>query len=181
MNLLMIVLAFVALFGIILMIYIYNFNKLQSYNIRIKQAEGIINESLRNKYDVILKIINIIKSTAKIEQDYFKKIEKIKFKNFSSFDLDRKTTETEILIEDIVNDYSEICEKESFIINKKELKDINNKLNAAKIYYNNNTTELNKLIKKIPSNLVAKINHIKLLTFFDGIDLYDDNISDFKL
>lgn len=181
MKIIMIIVALIAVIGILLMIYIFNYNKMQTYIVRIKESEGIINESLRNKYDIILKIINILKANTSLEADYFKKIEKIKVKNFSNYELDRKLTETEMLIDNITNDYSEVTKKESYFINMKELKDINNRLLAAKLYYNKNTTELNKIIKKIPSNIIAKINKIKLLAFFDGIDLYDDNIIDFKL
>ena len=62
-----------------------------------------------------------------------------------------------------------------------DLNEINQKLEAAKSFYNKYTNLLNKTIKKFPSNIIAFIHHIKVQTFFDGKDMFDDDINDFKL
>ena len=58
---------------------------------------------------------------------------------------------------------------------------LNERLEATKSFYNKYTSLLNKLIKKFPSNILAKIHHIEVQTYFDGKDLFDDKKEDFKL
>ena len=52
---------------------------------------------------------------------------------------------------------------------------------AARKYYNDIITDYNKLVRTFPSNVVAKICGYKIKTYFDGKDMEDDDIQDFKL
>ena len=63
----------------------------------------------------------------------------------------------------------------------KEIDRINETLTSCKTYFNNNTSELNKLIRKVPTNIVAKIHGYKIKPFFDGKNMQDAVIDDFKL
>ncbi len=175
-----IILIIIIILGSLGILYMNKYNKMQEYIMRIKESEGIINESLRDKYDLLLKIIKNVKSKAKLEANYFKDLEKINYSNLNNYDFDRKLIDNEILIEEIKNDYPNI-DNQNFKSLSKELRNINEKLKAAKLYYNSNTTELNKNIKAFPSNIVARIHKIKLSAFFDRIDLFDNNENDFKL
>ena len=64
---------------------------------------------------------------------------------------------------------------------KEEFKNINEKLVAGISYYNKHVTDINNYIRKFPNNIIAKIHHIKAKTFFDGKDMTDTDIEDFKL
>ena len=48
---------------VISIIYIIYFNKLQDCKAKIDEAESIIDEALRTKYDTLIKTTNIIKSS----------------------------------------------------------------------------------------------------------------------
>ncbi len=48
-------------------------------------------------------------------------------------------------------------------------------------YYNDIITDYNKLVRRFPSNIVAKLSGYKLKTYFDGKDMNDEIIKDFKL
>lgn len=63
----------------------------------------------------------------------------------------------------------------------KEIEKINETLVSCKTYFNNNTSELNKLIRKFPTNIIAKIHGYKIKPFFDGKNMQDAVIDDFKL
>ena len=64
---------------------------------------------------------------------------------------------------------------------KKYLKIIEEKSDAAKSYYNKYTTSLNLLIKKFPSNIIARIHGIEERFYFDNKNMNDNDILDFKL
>ena len=55
-----ILLTIVILVGVVTIIYIVNFNNLQAYKIKINEAESIIDDLLRKKYDNLLLIKDVI-------------------------------------------------------------------------------------------------------------------------
>ena len=182
MNIIMIIiLNAIILIGILIISYIYNFNNLQEKNIKINESESIIDNELRNKYDLIMKSSTTINKLLKKEVTYFKDLEKLKKDNISNFDLDRKITEGENLIDQVKNDYKSLEDNEEYISIINDLKDSDEILEAAKAFYNKYTTEINLLIKKFPTNIIAKFHKIKLRNYFDGKNMFDDEIKDFKL
>ena len=90
---LVIILIAIILIGIIVIQYIFKYNKLQEMNIKINEAESIIDNELRNKYDLVMRSSSIINKLLKKEVSYFKDLEKLKKDNISNFELDRKITE----------------------------------------------------------------------------------------
>ena len=182
MNLIMIIILIaIVLIGILIISYIYNYNNLQELNIKINESESIIDNELRNKYDLIMKSSTTINKLLKKEVTYFKDLEKLKKEDISNFDLDRKIVEGENLIHQVKNDYKSLNDNEEYINIINDLKDSDELLEAAKSFYNKYTTEINLLIKKFPTNIIAKFHKIKLRNYFDGKNMFDDEIKDFKL
>ncbi len=178
---LIIVLVIIIILGILIMGYIFNYNKIQFLNIKINEAEQIIDEKLRNKYDLVLRSENTINKLIKKEVTYFKELKNLENKDISNFDLDRKLDEGENLINQIKNDYSSLDKNEEFIEIIDNLSDTDEALDAAKAFYNKNTTEINLLLKKFPTNIIGILHRIKIRNYFDGKDMFDDEIKDFKL
>lgn len=178
---LIIILIAIILIGIIIIQYIFNYNKLQEMNIKINEAESIIDNELRNKYDLIIRSSSIINKLLKKEISYFKELEKLKNDNISNFEMDRKITEGETLIHKVKNDYKSLEDNEEYNTIINDLKNSDEILDAAKSFFNKYTTEINLIIKKFPTNLIAKIHRIKVRNYFDGKNMFDDEIKDFKL
>ena len=182
MNLIsIIILISILVIGLLIIQYIFNYNKLQEMNIKINEAESIIDNELRNKYDLVLKSSSIINKLLKKEVTYFKELEKLKSDNISNFELDRKITEGENLIYKVKNDFASLEDNETYNEIFNDLKNTDEILLAAKSFYNKYTTEINLIIKKFPSNIIAKIHRIKVRNYFDGKNMFDDEIKDFKL
>ena len=161
--------------------YIILFNSMQHYTTKVDQAESIIDETLRRRYDLIMSASKIIDKIVKDKKNLFKEFAKLKDENITNFDLDRKITENMILIKQLRNDYPELQEHKEFKSIFNDLKATEEKLQAAKAYYNKNTNLLNDLIRKFPANIIAKMHDVKIKLFFDGKDMHDDIIDDFKL
>lgn len=182
MNLIVIIILItIIIIGFIIIQYIFSYNKLQEMNIKINEAESIIDNELRNKYDLIIRSSSIINKILKKDVTYFKELEKLKKENISNFDMDRKITEGENLIQKVKNDYASLEDNEEYNNILNSLKDSDEVLEAAKSFYNKYTTEINLIIKKFPTNLIAKIHRIKVRNYFDGKNMFDDEIKDFKL
>ena len=149
----------------------YYYNQLES---TAKEIYNAIESNLDNMKSIILKETDLPEQT-------FEVFEKIKNVNISSFDLDRKLTEIYSLINQIKLDYDKLDSNEDFSNYFEDVYEIDEKLEAAKSFYNKYTTLLNTAIKKFPSNVIASFHHIKVKAYFDGKDMFDEEIKDFKL
>lgn len=177
-KIIVIVFALIAIFAIFAIAYIMIYNKLQKYKIRINEAESEIDETLRKRYDILMSMEKEINSSTDVKQDNFKNIEKEKL---SSFDADRTLSKITETFKKIKEDYSEKLDTEAFRNLFTEINIVEEKSDAAKSYYNKYTTSLNLLIKKFPSNLIARIHGISERAYFDNKNMNDDDILDFKL
>lgn len=181
MELLYALLIILILICLLAIVYIFFYNRLQDFKLKIDEAEAILDESLRNKYDIIVEIKNLINKAAKNNKINFKDIDSLKKEDISNFDLDRKLSEYMNLFDQIYNDYKSV--KDNKEINEKldDIKRIDEKITSAKAFYNKNISESNELVRKFPSNIVAKFHNIKIKNFFDNKDMNDEDINDFKL
>ena len=72
---------------------------------KIATSESIIDETLRTRYDLLNKMVKIIKTKVKSTKEYFKEFSDLTTENISNFDFDRKLTEYITLCETVVNDH----------------------------------------------------------------------------
>ena len=179
MEWLTLILILIVIFGVLAIIYAIIYNNLVTIKLKIDKAEGIIDEALRQKYDLICKMNNAVKKVAS-KKDFLKEYIELKDKRISNYELDRKLTEAYNIILEVKGDHSALDTKE-FNKEIKEMDQINETLASSKIYYNKNTSEINSIIKKFPSNIIAKIHGYKIKPFFDGKNMQDEIIDDFKL
>lgn len=160
--------------------YITAFNRLNDLKTKVNEAESIIDENLRIKYDTLIRISNSLKKHMKNDKNYFKEYEKLKNMNITNFDMDRKLSEGFTLILKMQDDLDLTKDEE---LNKEieKIKRLDEKLTATKNYYNKNTSLENAIIRRFPTNIIAKIHHFKIKLFFDGKDMDDEIIDDFKM
>lgn len=176
-SILLIVIIILASGGIYYVIY---FNKLNDLKTKVMEAEAIIDENLRIKYETLIRISNSLKKHMKSDKNYFKEYEKLRELNISNFDMDRKLNEGFTLILKMIDDLN-LTEDENLNKEIENIKRLDEKLTATKNYYNKNTSLENAIIRKFPTNIIAKIHKFKLKLFFDGKDMEDEIIDDFKV
>ena len=176
-----IIITIIAIIAILTMIYIYLYNRLQDYKLKIDEAERILDENLRDKYDKVLELQPIVLKMSKVNEKEFTELEETKNEEISNFDLDRKIIQVFNKLNTIINDYEKIQNKKEVINLLNEIKRLDEKIDSAKLYYNRYITDSNSMIRKFPSNIIAKIHNIKIKNFYDNKDLNDDEINDFKL
>lgn len=176
-SIFLVILIIVCLMGIY---YAINFNKLNDLKTKIHEAEVIIDEALRMKYDTLMRVSNHIRKHMDSNKNYFKEYEKLNNTNMTNFDMDRKLNEGYTLILKMVDDLK-LNEDEEIVAEIDKIKRLDEKLTAAKNYYNKNTSEENAIVRKFPTNIIAGIHGFKVKLFFDGKDMDDEIIDDFKM
>ena len=90
MNIVSLILLLIIIGGICGIVYIIVYNNLHAYTLKINEAEGLIDELLRKKYDDILMMKDIIIEETDVPEKSFDEVVKLKKQNLSSFDLERK-------------------------------------------------------------------------------------------
>ncbi len=157
------------------------FNNFQNYIIRINEAEANIDSTLRTRFDLLNKSIDIIKANTKIEGDIMTTIVKLRSRKLSNFDLDRQLYEGIKEFNKHKEEHPELKKSEVFTKIDISLSESEAEIVAFRKYYNDIITDYNKLVKKFPSNIIALIFKFKPKLYFDGKDMSDDDNKDFKL
>ena len=184
-TLILILIAIIILICIIFYIYTTLYNKIQGYVIRINEVESRIDSNLRNKYDNINKFVSLVRGneelSKQIDAKIFDEIVRLRTKKLSNFELDRK-------LELATNDFITLKEKYEILKDNEDFhnyeiknNEINEILEINKDYYNNCISEYNKLVTMFPTNIVANICKYNEKFYYDGKDMSDDDIQDFKL
>lgn len=159
--------------------YVITYNKLQHYQVRTEVAENTIDEFLRTKYDLLCEL-NIDIKNATNNKDYLKEYIEYKNKRITNYDTDRKLTEAFVLVKEIMNDHKKLQNKD-FANKYDNLKEIDEELSASRNYFNKNITELNNIIRKFPTNLIARRHKFRIKPYFDNKNMQDRVLDDFKL
>lgn len=180
MDILMYSLVILIIVCVILIWIISTYNRFQTYIIRINEAEANIDTVLRRRFDLLNKSIGIIETETK-EENVLEKVKKLRSKKLSNFELDR-------YLYDAINEYSIFKEKYSDLKNNTEFMKIDLDLDeseadivALRKYYNDIITDYNKLAKSFPSIIIGFLFKYKKKTYFDGKNMDDEIINDFKL
>lgn len=170
----------VVIFALFLLVNII-YNKFQDFIIKINEVEGKIDDTLRDKYDDLLKINNIVKEKINTDKEIIDDLENIKTDEKSSFEIHRLLKESFNKLDFVKKQYKEVNTSED--INKLffEINEMDESLNAYIKYYNESIVEYNKYIRKFPFNIIGIILKYKEKQFFDNKDLNDENIKDFKI
>ncbi len=181
MKLWIIILIILVVIFIIFLLLNIIYNKFQDFIIKINEVEGKIDDTLRDKYDNLLKINNIVKEKINTDKEIIDDLENIKTDEKSSFEVHRLLKESFNKLDFIKKQYKELNTSED--INKLffEVNEMDESLNAYIKYYNENIVEYNKYIRKFPINIIGIILKYKEKQFFDNKDLNDENIKDFKI
>ena len=169
----------VVIFSIFLIVNII-YIKFQDFIIKIKEFEGKIDDTLRDKYDDLLKINNIVKEKINTDKEIIDDLENIKTDEKTSFEIHRILKESFNKLDFIKKQYDELNTED---VNKLfyEINEMDESLNAYIKYYNENIVDYNTYIRKFPYNIIGIILKYKEKSFFDNKDLNDENIKDFKI
>lgn len=181
MDVLFFILVFIILISVVLIGYIVSFNEFQNLIIRINEAEAEIDTILRKRFDILNKSISIIKANCEVEDNILEIIVKLRSRKLTNFDLDRQLYDAINEFNHYLEKYEHLKELENIIKIQKELNETETEMIASQKYYNDTITKYNKLRTKIPTNLVGKLKKYEYKPYFDGKDMTDNILNDFKL
>ncbi len=157
---------------IIALIIIYiliTYNLLVKKRIRVQQAKSGIDIYLKQRFDLIPNLVECVKGYCEYEKDTITQIAKLRTQYTQNKDLEtgaelNKTINNLIAV---AENYPELKANEQFTMLEKSLTKIESQLQASRRLYNGEVTALNISVDTFPSNLIAKIFHIKKEKLFE--------------
>ena len=181
MEMFLITILIIIIIALVLVWFTLTYNKYQILIIKTNEAEANIDAVLRKRFDLLNKSISIIKANTDVDKDILELIVKLRSRKISNFDLDRQ-------LYDAINEfnyyrelYSNLNSIDTFLKICTSLDESESEIAALRKYYNDTITEYNKIIRKLPSNIVGKNLKYKEKFYYDGKNMNDDIINDFKL
>ena len=164
------------LIGIIVVLILWLiviFNGLVSLRNRTKEAWSDIDVQLKRRYDLIPNLVETVKSYAAHEKELFEKVTKERANAISAqgpaeqAKAENALSATLKSIFAVAENYPQLRASENFQKLQDELTDTENKIEAARRFYNGNVRDLNIKIESFPSNIVAGTFSFKQMELFE--------------
>ena len=173
---------FITLLIIVLILficYISTLNKIKRLFIKVNESLSGIDIALTKRYDVLTKLVEVVKGYAKHEKEVLIKVIELREKMSVNElrDANKSMNENFNYVNVLVENYPEIKADEHFRILQKSIVDVEEHLQAARRVYNANVSRYNQVVLSFPSSVVAKINNYSELEFFEANDVAKENVN----
>jgi LemA protein len=151
-----------------------------TYNILVRLRQQVreswsgIDTELRRRYDLIPNLVAAVKGYAAHERDVFQAVTEARTRaQSSSGSPESQARDENVLVGEIKQlfavseNYPELRASENFLNLQNELANTENRIQAARRFYNANVRDINTRIEVFPSNTIAGMFNFKREEFFE--------------
>ena len=149
------------------------YNKLVRLRNRRQNAFADIDVQLRQRHDLVPQLVDTVKGYATHERELLTKITEARTAAMAATSIEDKIKTEQQLSTALaglkvqVEAYPDLKANQNFLQLQEELSDIENKLAAARRFFNGATTEYNNGVESFPGNLIARNFGFKREILFD--------------
>ena len=149
------------------------YNRFVSLRNRKDEAWSDIEVQLKRRYDLIPNLVNSVKGYATHESTAFEKVTQARAEAMSAKTMQEHSKSEALLggaisgIFGIAEAYPDLKANTNFMELQRELSDTENKIQAARRFYNTNVRDLNIKVEQFPSNIIAGMFNFAKAEFFD--------------
>ncbi len=149
------------------------YNRLVALRQNRKNAFADIDVQLKQRFDLVPSLVETVKGYAGHEKEIFEKVTQMRAKvKEAGSEGERLQAETGlgqalINLNAVAENYPDLKADQNFQQLMAELSDIENKIAAARRFFNNATSEFNTAIQQFPANLIAGNFGFKTEEFFE--------------
>lgn len=139
---------------------------------RTKEAWSDIDVQLKRRYDLIPNLVETVKGYAEHEKSAFENVTKARAMAIGAQNIEEKGKAENMLtgalksIFAIAEAYPRLKANENFLELQRELSDTEDKIQAARRFYNGNVRDLNTSIESFPKNIIADMFKFSKMEFF---------------
>jgi len=137
------------------------------------EAWADIDVQLKRRYDLIPNLVSTVKGYASHEEGVFTKVTEARTMAMNAGTIEGQAQAENMLtgalksLFAVSENYPDLKANQNFLELQRELSDTENKIQAARRFYNGNVKALNIRVETIPSNIIAKIAKVEKAEFFE--------------
>jgi len=178
----------IVILGLVLVILLYvvlTYNGFVTLKNRVKEAWSDIDVQLKRRHDLIPNLVETVKGYASHEKETFERVIKARNAAMSANGVKEKGEAENVLsgtlksLFALSENYPELKASTNFLELQRELTDTENKVQAARRFYNGNVKDFNIKLEVFPSNIIASIFKFNTKKYFE-IDEADKAVPQVK-
>jgi len=154
------------------LIAVFIYNSLIVKRNRVDEAWSDINVQLKRRYDLIPNLVDTVKGYAKHEKELFEKVTQARSAAMGAGTMAEKAQAENMLSQTLKSlfavseNYPDLKASQNFLQLQDELSDTENKIQAARRFYNGNVLEFNNTTQQFPTNVFAGVFNFSKRDFF---------------
>ena len=159
------------------------FNSLSKLKVVVDEAIADIETFLKQRYDMIPNLVEIVKGYAAHEKDTFKEVTEMRTKAMIAGSFSEKAKIEDQLsagiskIFAVAEAYPELKANTNFVELQNSLKALEDDIQKSRRFYNGTVRNFNTKIAVFPNNLIANILGFKVLDFFEATEEEKKNVN----
>lgn len=164
---------FIGIAVVIVFVVIGMYNGLIRARLHVKEAWADIDVQLKRRFDLIPNLVNTIKGSTNFESSTLEKVVEARAKAMQAGtpkehgEAENQLTGALKSIFALSENYPDLKSNQNFLSLQTELADTENKIQAARRFYNGNVVEYNTKIQTVPTNIIAKMFSFVEAEFFE--------------
>jgi LemA protein len=159
--------------GLFVLWVVFVYNSFIRLITRAKEAWADIDVQLKRRYDLIPNLVNTVKGYATHEAKTLENVTAARTAAMAAGSLAEKSQAENMLtgalksIFALSESYPDLKANTNFLELQRELSDTENKIQAARRFYNTNVRDLNIKVDSFPANIIANIFKFSKMEFFE--------------
>lgn len=168
-TLVIILAVIVIVFGAVIAVY----NSLIRMRNRVEEAWADIEVQLKRRYDLIPNVVETVKGYAAHEKGVLENVTNARTAAMGAQSLEEHAKAENMLTNTLKSlfavseNYPDLKANANFLDLQRELADTENKIQAARRFYNGNVRDFNTAIESFPSNMIASLFRFVKKEFFE--------------
>ncbi|TFB07986.1 LemA family protein [Candidatus Atribacteria bacterium MT.SAG.1] len=166
---------YIILFAVLVLILwlIGIFNTLVKIKNRTKEAWADIDVQLKRRYNLIPNLMETVKGYARHEKGVFEKVTQARAQAMGAQNVEEKAKAENMLTSTLKSlfavseNYPDLRASQNFLELQRELRDTEDKIQAARRFYNTNVRDLNIKRESFPSSIIAKTFNFQKMDLFE--------------
>ena len=149
------------------------YNRLVTLKNRVKEAWADIDVQLKRRYNLIPNLVETVKGYASHERELFEKVTEARTRAMAATTIKEKGKAENFLSSTlkslfaVAENYPNLRASENFLELQRELTDTEDKIQAARRFYNTNVRDINIKIESFPANIIANLFRFAKMDFFE--------------
>ncbi len=152
---------------------VFAYNRFVSLVNRAKEASSDIEVQMKRRYDLIPNLVSTVKGYAAHEQETLDRVIQARNTAMSATGAEAQGQAENMLtgalksVFALSESYPDLKANTNFLELQREISDTENKIQAARRFYNTNVRDLNIATESFPSNIIAKVFGFSKMELFD--------------